>query len=87
LTARELNQSNILTARGKAGAWTPQGVKNAIVTGSMTKITIDRFRIVPGTLTGIDWVAVQEWDVNAGEYRHAATFRSRGEANSFILAQ
>ncbi len=36
----------------------------------MQKVTIDRNRIVPALLTGIGWVAVQEWDDEAGEYKH-----------------
>ena len=50
----------------------------------MQKVTIDRYRIVSAPLTGIGWVAVQEWDDENGEYKHVATFRSRDEANEFI---
>lgn len=50
----------------------------------MNKVSIDRFRIVPAPLTGIGWVAVQEWDDTVGAYRHIATYRSREEAESFI---
>ena len=50
----------------------------------MQKISIDKYRIVPAPLTGIGWVAVQEWDSDKGEYRHVATFRSKDEANEFI---
>jgi hypothetical protein len=50
----------------------------------MKTVTIDRHRIVPSPLTGIGWLAVQEWNDEAGEYRHVATFRSKGEAEEFI---
>ena len=50
----------------------------------MQKVTIDRYRIVPAPLTGIGWVAVQEWDDETGEYKHVSTFRSKDEANEFI---
>lgn len=50
----------------------------------MQQVTIDKFRIVPASLTGIGWVAVQEWDNNSGEYRHVACFRSKAEAVIFI---
>jgi hypothetical protein len=49
----------------------------------MQKVTIDRFRIVPAPQTGIGWVAVQEWDDTAGEYKHVSTFRNRDEAKLF----
>lgn len=50
----------------------------------MQKISIDKYRIVPAPLTGIGWVAVQEWDSDKGEYRHVATFRSKDETTEFI---
>ena len=50
----------------------------------MQKVSIDKYRIVPAPLTGIGWVAVQEWDSGRGEYRHVTTFRSQDEANAFI---
>lgn len=50
----------------------------------MQKVSIDKYRIVPAPLTGIGWVAVQEWDSDRGEYLHVATFRSEDEANAFI---
>lgn len=50
----------------------------------MNKVTIDRFRIVPAPLTGIGWVAVQEWDADAGGYRHVSTFRGRDEAEIYL---
>lgn len=50
----------------------------------MSKITIDRFRIVPAPLTGIGWVAVQEWNISAGEYRHVATYRDEEGAKFFV---
>jgi hypothetical protein len=53
----------------------------------MNRITIDRFRIVPAPLTGIGWVAVQEWDNNSGEYKHVGTFRSRDEVSIFLSSE
>jgi hypothetical protein len=50
---------------------------------NMQKVTIDRYRIVPAPQTGIGWVAVQEWDNSAGEYKHVSTFRSRADAKLF----
>jgi hypothetical protein len=50
----------------------------------MNQITIDRFRIVPAPLTGIGWVAVQEWDNDSGEYRHIAMVRTQEEAELSI---
>ena len=50
----------------------------------MQKVSIDTYRIVPAPLTGIGWVAVQEWDSDRGEYKHVTTFRSQDEANTFI---
>lgn len=50
----------------------------------MQKISIDKYRIIPASLTGIGWVAIQEWDSDKGEYQHVATFRSKDEANGFI---
>lgn len=48
------------------------------------KVAIDRFRIVPAPLTGIGWVAVQEWNGDAGEYWHIATYRSMNEAEGCL---
>jgi len=50
----------------------------------MQQVTIDRYRVVPAPLTGIGWVAVQEWNDIAGEYRHFSTYRSRDEAVTFL---
>lgn len=50
----------------------------------MQKVTIDRFRIVPAPMTGIGWVAVQEWDDKIGEYKHLSTFRTSEEAELLI---
>ena len=46
-------------------------------------VTINRFRTVPANLTGIGWVAVQQWDNEAGNYVHMASFRSETEADRF----
>lgn len=53
----------------------------------MINLTIDKYRIVPAQLTGIGWVAVQEWDAVSGKYMHIATYRSEGNAEAFILAK
>jgi hypothetical protein len=50
----------------------------------MQTITINRFRIVPAPQTGIGWVAVQEWNSDAGAYVHLSTHRSQDEAEAFI---
>ena len=50
----------------------------------MQTVTINRFRIVPAPLTGIGWVAVQEWNSDAGAYVHLSTHRSQSEAETFI---
>lgn len=50
----------------------------------MNKISIDRYRIVPAPLTGIGWVAVQEWDDDAGEYLVYYSVRSFKSATENI---
>lgn len=50
----------------------------------MQKLQIDKYLIVPAPLTGINWVAVQIWDDDAGKYKHISTFRSRDLADEFI---
>jgi hypothetical protein len=60
------------------------GGERAMKRGTMQQVTIDRFRIVPAPLTGIGWVAVQEWDRVMAQYEHYATFRSMSEAATFI---
>lgn len=52
----------------------------------MQKVTIDKYRVVPAPQTGIGWVAVEAWDDAAGKYRHVSTFRSRDEAEFYIIA-
>ena len=50
----------------------------------MGQILIDRFRIVPAPMTGIGWVAVQEWDLKSGAYKHYSSHRTITEAEEFI---
>lgn len=50
----------------------------------MQQVAIDKYRIVSAPLTGIGWVAVQQWDADMAKYRHVLTLRSRIEAEKFI---
>lgn len=50
----------------------------------MEMISICRFRIVTAPLTGIGWVAVQEWDNICEAYTHISSHRTKAEADSFI---
>jgi hypothetical protein len=61
-------------------------MKNDLTESNMGKVTIARYRTVPAPLTGIGWVAVQEWDNVAGAYAHKSTHRSQTEAEDFIKA-